>query len=607
MSDLLRCFACLSQLVLIAAWLCGCSGGSKTGTSDELLVDEAAAVGLEFVHRNGMSGHLYFSEMTGPGAALFDFDKDGDLDIFLLQGHPLGTARSAVDGTVAERSPWRDRLFRNDLQAGSGSDGLSFTDITDPSGLDSRGYGMGAATGDIDNDGWTDLYVTNFGGNQLWRNNGLQGGAGLSATEGVTFSKITEPSGTDDARWSSSATFLDFDRDGWLDLYVVNYTDFRITNHKLCRNPQGAADYCGPRSYQPETDRLFRNLGLQGDGVALGTVAFEDVSALAGMQDAPAPGLGVVTADFDADGWIDIYVANDQAHNQLWMNLGDGTFRDEALMRGCAVDAQGQPQASMGVDAGDIDGDGDIDLFMTHLTSETNTLYLNDGHGIFTERTAASGLASPSFAYTGFGAVLFDLENDGRLDLLAVNGEVRVLAEQRAAGEALPLRQPNQLYRNETTADGVRFADWSSRAPILSLALVSRGAAVGDFDNDGDADILVQNNNGPTQLLINRLGADNAWLGLRLLGVGGRHMLGARVGLLRRTAPTLWRRVRTDSSYLVANDPRVLFGLGAAAEAGPYRAQVHWPSGSVEIFEDLTPGRYQDLEEGMGRPAEGSL
>lgn len=594
----------LSRVFLFAiltVLLNGCSGSGTIEPSEKVFVDDATASGLEFVHHNGMSGEYYFNEVTSPGAALFDYDNDGDLDVYLVQGRPLEVDASSADSVPfsAEGSALQDVLYRNDL--GTADDPgtadtagkLSFTEVTEESRLSGQGYGMGVATGDVDNDGWTDLYVTNFGDNQLWRNNGSQNGSP------VTFTEISQESGTGDARWSSSATFLDFDRDGWLDLYVVNYTDFRIANHKPCHNTLGAPEYCGPLSYRPEPDRLLRNLGGQN-----GSVSFEDVTSSAGILAAPGPGLGVVTADFDDDGWIDIYVANDQALNQLWMNQGDGTFRDEALLRGSAVDAQGQPQASMGVEAGDVDGDGDVDLFMTHLLSETNTLYLNDGHGIFEERSIVSGLATPSLNYTGFGTVLLDVDNDGWLDIMTVNGEVRSIPEQRAAGDALPLRQPNQLFHNETRASEVRFADWTDRAPVLALAYVSRGAAVGDIDNDGDADVLVQNNNGPTQLLINRVGARNTWLGVQLLGDKRQPMLGARVALLRPDALPLWRRVRSDASYLSANDPRVLFGLGTDGGPGPYRVEVRWPSGQHELFDGLMTGQYQDLLQGTGQPAE---
>ncbi len=567
--------------------LTGCGHESVHGPL-EMLIDRAAESGLQFDHHNGMTGEYYFSEIVGAGSALFDYDNDGDLDVYLVQGSSL-----APDAQVADPIR-RDRLFRNELGTGESPEStrLEFTDVTAVSGLDSRGYGMGVATGDVNNDGWTDLYVTNFGANQMWLNGGR-------ATDGgeVTFTDVTAESGTGDVRWSASAAFLDFDRDGWLDLFVTTYTDFRIANHKPCPNAQGAPEYCGPLAYRPQTDRLFRNLGAKSD-----SVSYEDVSATAGLLKAPGPGLGVVTVDVDGDGWVDVYVANDQAHNHLWMNQGDGTFRDEALLRGCAVDGQGRPQASMGVDAGDVDGDGDPDLFITHLVSEANTLYLNDGRGIFTERSAAMGLSVPSLGFTGFGTAFFDLDNDGWLDLFAVNGEVRTIREQRLAGERLPLRQPNQLFKNRGPTLG--FEDWSGLVSSLGVALVSRGAAFGDIDNDGDTDVVVQNNNGPTRLMINQLGAAHSWLGLRLVGSSGRDMLGAQVTLLRPEEADISRRVGTDGSYLSANDPRLLFGLGSVSPTSVYGARVRWPSGRSERFDDLRLGRYQDLVEGQGASGE---
>ena len=459
-----------------------------------------------------------------------------------------------------------------------------------------RATGWGVTTGDVDNDGWVDFYVTNFGSNQLWKN-----ASGRSASRTISLQDVTSESGTDDPRWSSSATFLDFDADGWLDLFVVNYTNFTIATHKSCPDARGAPEYCGPRSYRPVTDRLFRNLGPG----ASGQVQFEDVSAQAGLLEVPGPGLGVVADDFDGDGRIDIYVANDQARNQLWMNRGDGSFEDEALIRGCALDAQGRAQASMGVDAADVDSDGDVDLFMTHLMSETNTLYLNDGKGFFTEQTLSSGLASSSLPYTGFGTGFFDLDNDGKLDLLAVNGEVRTLRDQREAGEALPSRQPNQLFRNVGTTSSLRFEEWTQQAPVLSLALVSRGAAFGDIDNDGDTDVVVQNNNAALQLLENSIGSKARWVGFRAVLPSGRDALGARIGLHAGDRNPLWRSVQTGGSFLSANDPRALFGLGDAANPtikGPFVAKVVWPSGEHERFAGLETGRYHTLHQGAGQP-----
>ena len=568
--------------LLVCSFLSSYGCQQKPAPSGEIFIDQAKETGLDFVHFNGMSGAYYFSEIVGAGGAFLDYDNDGDLDVYCVQGRMLGQDKTLDDALLppADNRPLRDRLYRNDLEVlANGERQLRFTDATVASGIEAAGYGMGVATGDYNNDGWLDLYVTNFGANQLWRNNG----------DG-TFSDVTQESGQDngidDPRWSTSAAFVDVDQDGWLDLFVVNYTDFRIANHASCVNEQGAPEYCGPNSYTPETDRLLRNLGN-------GT--FADVSSEAGLLTAPGPGLGVVTADFNNDGWIDIYVANDQARNVLWMNQANGRFREEALLRGSAVDAQGRAQASMGVDAGDIDADGDLDLFMTHLLNEVNTLYLNDGRGQFFDRTAAVGLGTPSIGFTGFGTALLDVDNDGWLDLIAANGEVRTVPELRAAGDVFPLDQPNQLFLNQAGT----FVDASQRAPVLAVPHVSRGTAVGDVDNDGDTDVLMLNNSGPAQLLMNQIGQDAQWLGVRLVGRSGRDMLGAQVSLLRHGKPPLLRRVRSDASYLAAHDPRVVFGLGPDETVG--RVRVRWPSGSQEQWSELGAGQYHTLVEGQGQ------
>jgi len=537
-------------------------------------VDRTAELGLAFTHRNGMTGELFFSEMVGSGIALLDYDNDGDLDLYVVQGGALGSPSA---GTLAT-----DRLFRNDLDP-TGADRverLHFTDVTAESGIVGDGYGMGAAVGDVNNDGWPDLYLTCFGGNQLWLNQG----------DG-TFSNVTAESGADDDRWTTSATFVDLDRDGRLDLYLVNYTDFSLTNHRSCVGSDGAPDYCGPRTYRPEADRLLLN---RGDAVGL---RFLDVSEALGLNAAEGPGLGVVVLDVDADGWQDVYVTNDQEPNHLWMSRGLGDdglpiLEEEGLVRGVAVDSLGRPQASMGVEAGDVDGDGDTDLFMTHLQGETNTLYTNDGQGMFLERTTRAGLAVDSIAMTGFGTALFDLDNDGWLDLAAVNGEVRIIAAQRAAGLDLPLRQPNQLFRN---LGGV-FSNWTAAAPALGREAVSRGLAVGDLDNDGDSDLVVSNNNGPLEVLINEVGSRAHWLGLRLVTREGRTALGAEVRLYRQGQPVLLRTVRRSGSYLSSSDPRVLFGLGDHDAID--RVEVRWPDGERESYTQLVAGQYHELKQG---------
>jgi hypothetical protein len=548
-------------------------------------VDRAAEWGLDFVHFNGMVGEYYFPEMTGQGCALLDYDGDGDLDAYLVQGALLaGDAMAEALFPWAGEEPPRGRLYRNDpVRLADGSWEPRFVDVTEASGLAATGHGMGVATGDYDGDGDLDLYLTSYGPNQLWEN----GGDG-------TFTDVTAAAGVDDPRWSVSAAFLDYDRDGRLDLYVVNYLDFDVATNPRCFTPSSRRDYCGPADFPPVPDRLFRN---RGDG------SFEDVSGASGIGRARGPGLGVVAADLDGDGWTDLFVANDGQVNFLWRNQGPGpkggpggvTFRDEALLAGVALNREGRAEASMGVDAGDFDADGDLDLFLTHLAGETNTLYVNDGSGLFEDRTLESGLGAPSFPFTSFGTGWIDFDNDGWLDLLVVSGAVRVLEEQARAGDRYPLKQRKQLFRN-VAADGGRrrFEEVGAEAgEVFAVAEVSRGAAFGDVDRDGDADALLATNNGPARLLVNGVGRapDRArpWLALELLGPSGGPAIGALVEVARAGAPALLRRVRTDGSYASASDPRVVVGLGGEAELAEVR--VRWPDGRRERRQGLRAGR----------------
>ena len=558
--------------------------GGAVPTETAIFTDMAEDVGVDFVHFNGMSGQYYYCEPVGSGAAMFDYDNDGDLDIYIVQGNMLGRGKKVTDALFPPRGPLppKDRLYRNELVGKSGSAAkLRFTDVTEKSHIDAGGYGMGVAAGDWNNDGRIDLYVTNFGPNQMWRNNG----------DG-TFADVTRETGTDDQRWSISAAFLDFDRDGWLDLYVGNYVDFSFTNRKKCFSEGGRRDYCGPLGFNPVPERLFRN---RGDGT------FEDVSAKSQIAAEHNGSLGVVAADFNADGWVDLYVTNDGRPNHLWMNQGDGSFKNEAMLAGCALNADGKPEASMGVDAGDYDNDGDDDLFMTHLNGEKNTLYVNDGNGWFDDLSYRARLGAPSLPYTAFGMAFFDYDNDGWLDILAVNGEVTTLEALARVKDPYPLHQPNQLFRN--LGNG-QFEEVKNKAgSVLTLSEVSRGAAFGDVDNDGDTDVLVVNNNGRARLLINHVGNRNHWLGLRLVDKTGKHdMLGTRVAVIRSKGPTLWRRARADGSYASANDPRVLVGLGDSTDVTAVRA--HWPNGRVEQWTDITVDRYTTLREGSGKVVE---
>ena len=571
----------LTLILLFAA----CAGPTATDPNSDapppIFIDAAPAANLDFVYFNGMSGEHYFHEIMGGGAALFDFDNDGDLDVYLVQGRMIGPGLTLDDALFPPPpgTPLTDRLYRNDLEPGAGSASLRFTDVTRASRIEAAGYGMGVTTGDFDNDGWTDLYVTNFGSNQLLRNRG----------DG-TFEDVTAASGADDPRWSVAASFFDFDRDGWLDLYVGNYVDYSLADHKPCPLPSGVLTYCAPGAYRPAGDSLFRN---RGDG------AFEDVSTASGIGAEPSSGLGAVAADFNGDRWIDLYVANDLMWNRLWINRGDGTFADNALLAGVAVNREGQPEAGMGVDAGDFDGDGDPDIVVSHLEQETNTLYVNDGTGLFRDESASSGLGPPSLPFTAFGIGWVDYDNDSWLDVLALNGAVIGMDALIREGDPYPLRQTDQLFHN--LGDG-SFADVTAEAgAVFESSEVSRGAAFGDIDNDGDLDVVAVNSNAPTRLLLNQVGQDRSWLGLRLVA-HNRDALGAQVLIHRPGAAPIWRHVHTDGSYASARDPRVLtgLGLGDSANAAVGHVEVRWPDGAAERWADVRSGEYQTLVQGEG-------
>ena len=573
-------------LVLAAATALACSpsrpdsaqAGAGAAAPADWFLERARETGLDFVHFNGMTGEYYYPEIMAPGVGLLDYDNDGDLDVYVVQGQLLGSsalpgkgpAKTMDQALFTPQGELRDRLFRNDLAvAADGSRSLRFTDVTAASGIDQRSYGMGLASGDFDNDGWVDIYRTGLDGSSLLRNNG----------DG-TFADVTPRAGVANrGGWGVSAAFVDYDRDGWLDLYVGNYLIYSIAGDIDCLSVTGRPDYCPPNSYRAQPDKLYRN---RGDGT------FEDVTTRALTGGADGPALGVATADFDGDGWLDIYVGNDGEANQLWMNQKNGTFRDMAFVNGAAVNGAGNAEASMGIDAGDFDNDGDEDLFVTNWQAQMNILYLNAGGGVFEDRKAASGLGSPSLARTGFATAWFDFDNDSWLDLLAVNGSVATIEAQVRSGDPFPLKMRSQIYRN--LGNG-RFEDVSPQAGrIFSAEQVGRGSAFGDIDNDGDPDVVVGNAAGPLWLLLNQVGNRQHWLGLRLAGRVGsdpaspgrsglRDLIGARVEIMRQGAPPLWRRARSDGSYASANDPRVLVGLGDSA--APVGVKVQWPDGSV--------------------------
>ena len=486
---------------------------------EQPFVDYASQAGLEFTHTAGDTGEYHLPEIMGSGVALLDYDKDGDLDVYLLQG----------DGP--------NQLFRNDLKERK----PQFTNVTEESGLGHPGFGMGVAIGDYDGDGDSDAFVTNFGADALFENRGGK------------FRDVTAKTGLGDEAFGASATFFDYDRDGDLDLFVTRYVAFTRRANKRCQGHIGEIDYCSPLEYPPLPDKLYRNdAGF-----------FRDVTVEVGLDMAFGNGLGVVARDLDANDLLDVFVANDQAANQLWLGAASGRFTDDALLAGVAYNLHGEPEAGMGIAAGDYDNDGDLDLFVTHLRGQTNTLYRSDGAGSFDDATNTSGLGTPSVPMTGFGAGWLDYDNDGWLDLFVANGDVR-RSSLRTNGP-FPYGQPNQLFHN---VEG-RF-----EAEALPGSRASRGAAFGDIDLDGDVDIVVSNANGPAELLLNQVGASNDWLAFRLSGPPG-----AQVKLERVDAEPLWRWPASDGSYLSSNSQWAHFGL---AETTPEAIVVRWPDRSRE-------------------------
>lgn len=578
--------ALLAGLLLMAG--CGDDGspGHSAGagnrpTKSVLFEDASRDLGVDFSHDAGRTGRYFMPEMVPPGVALFDFDCDGDLDLYLVNSGELdGRGQPAADADLA------NRLYRQN------EDG-HFEDVSGTSGLADTGYGMGVAAGDINNDGYPDLYLSNLGPDRLYLNN-----------RDGTFADITVAAGIDNSAWTTSVALVDFDRDGWLDLYVTNYVDY-LADTK-CPDNSGRPDYCGPHVFDGQPDRLFRNLGgdLAGDDQSPGP-RFADVGAAAGISRQGGPGLGVVCADFDDDGWPDIYVANDHAANFLWINSGDGTFREEAFFRGGALSAQGRPQASMGIACGDVDGNGRIDLLLTHLEGETNALYLGIDESGFRESSHQAGLGMPSLGFTGFGTQFLDLDNDGDLDLLVANGRVRRVtrAIESRPDESVPkfwkiYAERNHVFLNDGAG---HFSQCENRNdPLLSRVEVSRGLATGDIDNDGDLDVVIGNTAGPVRIYRNQAAGDRHWLIVRavLPDQGGRMALGARVTVVAGGTTRL-RLVQPASSYLSSSDPRVHFGLADVDRVASI--EIDWPDGTHEVFLGGAADRIVTVSKGAGQ------
>jgi hypothetical protein len=535
--------------------------------SAQWFTDVTDARRLDFVHESGAEGNYFTPEITGSGCALFDYDNDGDLDAYLVNGN-WDLASAAHDVRPV------NQLFRQD------ADG-SFVDVTDASGLGDGGYGMGVAVGDIDNDGDLDVYVTNLGLDRLYRNNG----------DG-TFLDITATARIGVDGWSASAGFFDYNRDVWLVLFVVRFLDFITV--KRCFDACGRPDYCAPSQFPALADVLLRN---NGDGT------FSDVSADAGIRDDPRRGLGLACADFNDDGWIDLYVANDGDPNQLWINRRDGTFHERAVIAGAAFDIHGRPQAGMGVVAVDLDDNLTIDVFVTNFSGETNTLYANRGGDEgFDDHSASSGLIKGCIDHTGFGVEAFDIELDGDLDLAIVNGATLMETPHPRAGQSSPFNryaEPNLVYLNSGKGDFKQSREQCSA--FVDGLEISRGLVGGDIDNDGDIDLLVSNTQGRAQLF--RYDAPEGeglshWLGVRCIDPQlNRDAIGAKV--IAHVGPR--RMVRTISavgSCMSACQPLAHFGLGEFDRVDA--VEVRWPDGLAERFGPLPADQTIVLERETG-------
>jgi hypothetical protein len=621
----MRYFLSITLAVAAAAlaaflfWYRGSGSGNPSSDHDDpaanWFIDVTDAVGLDFVHDSGPLDDFFTPQIHGSGVALFDYDGDGRCDIYLLtNGGP--------------RSSSINRLYKN-MPDGT------FKDVTSGSGLGIAGYNMGVAIGDINNDGWPDVLVTQYGGIKLFLNNG-----------NGTFTDITEESGLKNPAWGTSAAFFDFDRDGWLDLVVVNYFDYDPS--WVCHATTGEREYCGPNTFRGTVSKLFRNLG-DGRGASnegRGTKderqkvgekeekgkgpreestfrprpsslvprpsplvpRFQDVTVAAGLAARPGPGLGVYCADFDGDGWPDIFIANDGKPNHLWINQKNGTFSEEAFLHGLALDAMGAAQAGMGVAAGDVDNNGLIDLYVTHLTTERNTLWLQaPKRGLFHDRTAQSGLFASEWRGTGFGTLMADFDQDGWLDIPVVNGRILPASPDPFPGPELHkhLRsycERNQLFRNDGQG---KFRDVSRfNSPFCGQAHVSRGLAAGDLDGDGALDLIVTNVAGRARLFRNVARPRGHWLAVRAVDPRlKRDAYGAEIVV--QAGEQRWLRIISPAeSYLCSSVPQAHFGLGAATRFDAVK--VRWPDGKGEVFAGGSADQCLVLRRGEGKEDNGA-
>ncbi len=550
LTTIMRFAICLFLITSLIATFCSADGKDKIS-----FTAVTAAAGLQFRHVDGRSGQRYFLETVGSGVAFFDYDGDGLTDIYFVNSADLPGFSSSIPPT--------NRLYRNN---GEGT----FTDVTEQAGVGDTGYGAGCAVADYDNDGCLDLYVTNFGANVLYRNNG----------DG-TFTDVTQHTGVGDNRWSLGCAFADYDNDGFVDLYVTNYIDFHFETHTNCTQ-KGVATYCPPESFDGVPDTLYRN---NGDGT------FTDVTTSTGVYNEDGKGMGIVFGDYDNDGDSDCYIGNDAGENFLYQNKGDGTFTNVGWMAGVEADENGDVQGTMGIDFGDYDNDGLLDLIAINYQQQTNALYRNDNGDFFTDLSFAAGMAE-SLPYVGWGVDFFDVDNDGDKDLLIANGHLQDTVEKYDDTTTYP--QHNHLLINDGQG---RFVNESMKAGSgLQSRRVSRGIATGDYDNDGDLDVLISNANDAAELLRNDGENQGNWILIRTVGTrSNRAGIGTRIKIQAGDLIQI-DEVRSGSGYLSQNDLRLHFGIGAHKRID--RIEAKWPSGIVDIIRDVTPNQIITITEG---------